>query len=122
MEAGLLEGPSMGLNSLTARRVEEHFWVHRQTFRAPAEACAQRAWLVFERLEPDALALLNGEAKGEAALAENCFDLLPGVLYTIAWTADLGEPRVVRIGSRDAVEPRTAGQGRYGPAPTEAPG
>jgi beta-mannosidase len=40
---------------------------------------------------------------GELPLADNCFDLLPGISYTIPWTHTCGEPRVVRVGNRDAV-------------------
>ena len=43
------------------------------------------------------------DVDGEAALADNCFDLLPGIPYVMPWGAGLGEPKVVRLGSRDAV-------------------
>jgi beta-mannosidase len=43
------------------------------------------------------------DVEGELPLADNCFDLLPGIPYSIAWPAALGKPRIVRIGSRDAV-------------------
>jgi beta-mannosidase len=40
------------------------------------------------------------DVDGEAPLPDNCFDLLPGVPYTIPWdVAALGEPRVVRVGN-----------------------
>jgi len=69
MEAGLLDDPNVGLNSLRARWVEEQFWVYHHTFEAPAEAAEQTAWLVFERLEWDAVVLLNGEKIGRHANA-----------------------------------------------------
>jgi beta-mannosidase len=45
------------------------------------------------------------DVEGEAAVPDNCFDLLPGVPYTMPWRAELGTPRVVRLGNRDAVAP-----------------
>ncbi|MBI2303114.1 MAG: hypothetical protein HYU66_29755, partial [Armatimonadetes bacterium] len=40
---------------------------------------------------------------GEMALPDNCFDLLPGVPYTLPWDDELGPPRVIKTGNRDAV-------------------
>ncbi len=60
MHAGLLDDPNVGLNSLRARWVEEMFWIYRHTFRVPAEALEQHAWLVFDKLEYDAVVWLNG--------------------------------------------------------------
>ena len=45
------------------------------------------------------------DVEGDARLADNCFDLLPGVPYEVAWAAELGAPRVARVGSCDAVKP-----------------
>ncbi len=45
------------------------------------------------------------DVDGEAPLADNCFDLLPGIPYALPWHPDLGKPTVVRVGSRDAVSP-----------------
>ncbi|NLC55947.1 MAG: hypothetical protein GX774_03815 [Armatimonadetes bacterium] len=39
------------------------------------------------------------DLEGELALADNCFDLLPGIPYTLPWHTDLGEPRVIRVGN-----------------------
>ena len=69
MDAGLLEDPNIGLNTLKARWVEEMFWVYRHTFEAPAESAEQTAWLVFERVELDAAVFLNGEEIGRHANA-----------------------------------------------------
>jgi beta-mannosidase len=44
---------------------------------------------------------------GEAPLADNCFDLLPGIAYTMPWSAELGPARIARLGNRDAVAPRS---------------
>jgi len=68
-EAGLIEDPNLGLNSLRARWVEEQFWVYRRTFTAPPEASGQKAVLVFERLEMDATVFLNGQMVGSHANA-----------------------------------------------------
>jgi beta-mannosidase len=44
------------------------------------------------------------DVDGELPLPDNCFDLFPGVPYTLPWDATaLGEPRIVRLGNRDAV-------------------
>lgn len=42
---------------------------------------------------------LNGEAK----IADNAFDLLPGVPYTVPWPSDAPLPKVLRIGSLSAL-------------------
>ena len=36
---------------------------------------------------------------GELPLADNCIDLLPGIPYRIPWRAELGEPKIVRVGN-----------------------
>ena len=66
-EAGILEDPNYGLNSLRARWVEEQYWTYRHTFDVPDEAATQPAWLVFEQLEMMATVWLNGEEIGEHA-------------------------------------------------------
>jgi beta-mannosidase len=43
------------------------------------------------------------DVDGELPLADNCFDLLPGIPYSLPWPDALGEPVIARIGSRDAV-------------------
>lgn len=69
MDAGWLDDPNLGLNSLKARWVEEQFWVYRHTFAAPAAACKGTAWLVFDRMEFDAELWLNGETIGRHSSA-----------------------------------------------------
>ncbi|MCD6351038.1 MAG: hypothetical protein J7M26_02865, partial [Armatimonadetes bacterium] len=39
------------------------------------------------------------DVDGEKPLADNCFDLLPAVPYTVAWAEELGEPQVLRTGN-----------------------
>lgn len=46
------------------------------------------------------------DVDGELELSDNCFDVLPGLPYVVDWNDTLGEPKVVRIGSRDIVRPR----------------
>jgi beta-mannosidase len=69
MDAGVIDDPRIGMNSLKARWVEEQFWAYRRTFDAPPEAVSSRAELAFERLELDARVLLNGEVMGRHANA-----------------------------------------------------
>ncbi|MDD3927384.1 MAG: hypothetical protein PHT33_12070 [bacterium] len=45
------------------------------------------------------------DVDGELPLADNCFDLLPGIPYKLPWNITLGRPAIMRIGSRDAVSP-----------------
>ncbi len=84
MRAGLIEEPTVGLNALSARWVEETAWQYRRTFRAPRLAANARAWLVFERLELAAKIFLNGREIGAHANAfypcriEVGADLRPG--------------------------------------------
>ena len=44
------------------------------------------------------------DVNGELPLADNCFDLLPGVPYTIPWADDLPAPKVIGLGNRDAIK------------------
>jgi beta-mannosidase len=46
------------------------------------------------------------DVDGELPLADNCFDLLPRIAYSLPWRDELGAPRIVRLGNRDAVAPR----------------
>ena len=69
MDAGVIDDPRIGMNSLKARWVEEQFWAYRRTFNAPPDALRGAATLVFERLELDAAVFLNGEVIGRHANA-----------------------------------------------------
>ncbi|HLV80156.1 MAG TPA: glycoside hydrolase family 2 protein [Chthonomonadaceae bacterium] len=44
---------------------------------------------------------------GERPLSDNCFDLLPGIPYSLPWSDALGEPQILRVGNHDAVPPVT---------------
>lgn len=68
-EAGWIEDPELGMNSLRARWVEEMFWIYRHAFEVPDEAVATPAWLVFDWLEFDATVWLNGQLLGTHANA-----------------------------------------------------
>jgi beta-mannosidase len=70
MEAGHLDDPRVGLNSLRARWVEEVYWAYRRTFPAPEGWDGEMpAWLVFQRLEMNAVIYLNGVEVGRHANA-----------------------------------------------------
>ncbi|MBC8138247.1 MAG: hypothetical protein H8F28_20395, partial [Fibrella sp.] len=44
------------------------------------------------------------DANGDMPVSDNCFDLLPGIPYRIPWNeAELGAPRIARLGNRDAL-------------------
>ena len=45
------------------------------------------------------------DVDGDLPLADNCFDLLPGIPYRLAWSRACGKPAVARCGSRDLVGP-----------------
>ena len=70
MDAGVLDDPRVGLNSLRARWVEEQFWGYRRTFATP-DGCTNSTplWLVFEKLELDATVYVNGKEVGRHANA-----------------------------------------------------
>ena len=36
---------------------------------------------------------------GEVAIADNCFDLIPGIPYTVSWPKDKGLPKVIMTGN-----------------------
>lgn len=61
---GLIDDPNLGINSLKARWVEEQFWIYRHAFDVPDEATNRHAWLVFDKIECDAIMWLNGEEVG----------------------------------------------------------
>ncbi|MES2464085.1 MAG: sugar-binding domain-containing protein [Armatimonadota bacterium] len=70
MDAGVLDDPRVGLNSLRARWVEEQFWGYRRTFATPQGYTQETpAWLVFDKLELNAAVYLNGQEIGRHANA-----------------------------------------------------
>jgi beta-mannosidase len=70
MEAGVLEDPRFGLNSLRARWVEETYWAYRRTFTLPeGYITGTPAWLCLDQLEMNAVVYLNGEEIGRHANA-----------------------------------------------------
>lgn len=65
MDAGVLDDPRIGLNSLRARWVEEMYWSYRRTFSLPDDYTKDTpAWLIFDRLEMNAVIYLNGQEVG----------------------------------------------------------
>ncbi len=65
IKRGLIGEPTEGLNSLSARWVEECLWSYRTTFAASKDAIASNAWLHFEGLDYYAKIYLNEEFIGE---------------------------------------------------------
>lgn len=63
-QAGLIEDINYGMNTLKARWVAEKYWLYVKTFNAPDESLKQKAWLVFDQLDLNAVILLNGEIIG----------------------------------------------------------
>lgn len=64
IRVGLLAEPTVGLNVLAARWVEEAVWFYRRTFTAPALGLGEQALLTFEGLDLAAVIYLNGEEIG----------------------------------------------------------
>lgn len=64
---GWIADPNLGTNALACRWVEDNIWSYRRVFDAPADACAGRAWLVFEGLDLAATVTLNGATVGTHA-------------------------------------------------------
>ncbi|NNM87281.1 MAG: hypothetical protein HKL95_02050 [Phycisphaerae bacterium] len=69
-KAGLLSEPTLGLNVLAARWVEETLWHYRRTFHSPNLAADEHAWLVMEELDLAAVIYINGQ---EVARHANAF-------------------------------------------------
>lgn len=63
--AGLVDDPNFGMNTLKARWVAEKYWLYYKTFTAPAQAVNQKTWLVFDQLDLNAIIMLNVEKIGE---------------------------------------------------------
>ena len=67
IQAGLLQEPTVGLNCLAARWVEECLWYYRRIFSAPALASGARAYLTCKGLDLAATIYLNGQKVGQHA-------------------------------------------------------
>jgi len=67
--AGWIEDCNVGMNTLSARWVEEQVWVYRRKFTAPPETVSKHAWLVFDGLDYAATIYLNGKSIGTHANA-----------------------------------------------------
>lgn len=64
---GLIPEPTVELNCLSSRWVEETFWHYRRTFEVPRLGVGERSWLVFEVLSLAAVIYLNGKEIGRHA-------------------------------------------------------
>jgi beta-mannosidase len=63
-KTGLVDDINFGMNTLKARWVAEKYWLYVKPFTAPLAALDQKAWLVFDQLDLNAVILLNGETVG----------------------------------------------------------
>lgn len=70
MAAGLIADPVKGLNSLSARWIEECIWAYRREFEFSENEEGRPVWLVFETLDLNAKIYVNGEVVGSH---ENAF-------------------------------------------------
>jgi len=61
---GIIEDPRIGINSLKARWVEEHFWILRKKFYIPEEAVNQSPRLIIEVLDGVGQVFVNGFSIG----------------------------------------------------------
>jgi len=69
IRAGVLAEPTVRLNVLAARWVEETIWHYQRTFAAPKLAPGERAFLTFETLDLAATVHLNSQEVGRHANA-----------------------------------------------------
>ncbi len=76
--AGLLPDLEHGLNSLSARWVEDAFWVYRRQFDLPSDADANGWRLVLDLVECHARVWLNGQEIGSACSAHRPHRFLCG--------------------------------------------
>ncbi len=74
-DLGIIPDVNLGLNSLSARWVEEQWWLYRRPFEINAADCDAAAWLVFEGLDLQAIVYLNGEEVGRHANAHRPYRL-----------------------------------------------
>jgi beta-mannosidase len=65
VKAGIIDDPTIGINSLKARWVEEQFWILRKSFIVPAEATHQNAVLAIEVIDGVSKVAINGQTVGE---------------------------------------------------------
>ena len=103
IEAGRHAVPPVG-----CRWVEETVWFYQRTFRAPKLGRGERAWLVFDALDLSAVIFLNGvefawrvclDLDGERPLADNFFDVYPGIPTALDWPRTFGVPKIIQIGN-----------------------
>lgn len=69
LREGLIEDPNVGLGALSARWVEEQFWVYRRLFEAPEVPHGAPVWLHLDLIEFHARVFVNGQFVGEHANA-----------------------------------------------------
>jgi len=69
IRAGILDEPTTGLSSLSARWVEETLWFYYRTFEAPSLQPGEHAFLYFGGLDLVATIYLNGKQIGKHANA-----------------------------------------------------
>ncbi len=82
-DAGIIDDPRLGINSLKARWVEEQYWILRREFEVPAEAVGKPAYLHIATLDGVARVAFNGAVIGEHANAHRPADFdLAGRLRT----------------------------------------
>ena len=67
--AGILPDLGVGCNTLSARWVEDQWWIYRRTFDVDAALAAAPAYLVFEGLDYQAIVYVNGQEVGRHANA-----------------------------------------------------
>ncbi len=65
LRAGLIADPYTGTGVLACRWVEECRWTYRRQFSTSESALEERAWLIFEGLDLDAVIILNGIEIGQ---------------------------------------------------------
>ena len=90
-KAGLVEDINFGMNSLRARWVAEKYWLYVRKFNATEEALKQKAWLVLDQLDLNAIIILNGERVGthNSAFVPGRIDVT-GKLHSGANTLKIG--------------------------------
>ncbi len=67
IRAGMIKEPTLYMNVLDCRWVEECIWTYKKVFYVPEEAVTAHAWINFEGLDYNARILLNSEQIGAHA-------------------------------------------------------
>lgn len=104
MNAGLIDDPVSGVNSLKARWVEESIWAYRREFTVDELLEGGHAWLRFETLDLNAKIYVNGKWVGShqnAFMPCRC-DIAEQLRVGKNWITVIIESGIIEAGDKEA--------------------